>query len=281
MRHYAGRVAALATMHGKERAVAPPLLSRLGLALTVPAGLDTDRLGTFTGEVERPFPPRETALAKARLGMEAAGLPLGLASEGSYGPHPQLPFLAWGRELLAFVDGERGLEIVEAAASVRTNFSHLVARPGDPLDGFLSRARFPGHALIVRPNRGEGPIAKGLRDPVAVRQAIARAAEASADGAARIETDMRTHMNPLRLALVRRAARRLALRLATPCPACGAPGWGRMEALPGLPCADCGESTLELRGERHGCAACGASEERPRPDGRTRADPGSCPECNP
>ena len=54
--------------------------------VVVAAEVDTDRLGTFTGEVERPGPPRETALMKARLGQGATGLPCALASEGAFGP---------------------------------------------------------------------------------------------------------------------------------------------------------------------------------------------------
>jgi len=63
------------------------------MRVVVPAGLDTDGLGTFTGEVERPAPPRETALLKARLAIETTGLPRALASEGSFGPHPALGFV--------------------------------------------------------------------------------------------------------------------------------------------------------------------------------------------
>ena len=40
--------AVLATMHGKERAIAPLLQRTLGLAVKVPPGLDTDRFGTFS-----------------------------------------------------------------------------------------------------------------------------------------------------------------------------------------------------------------------------------------
>ncbi|NHB77752.1 hypothetical protein [Rhodobacter calidifons] len=58
-----GRVA-LGTMHGKAAAIAPPL-ARLGIAVVVPEGLDTDRFGTFTGEVPRAGGMVEAARAKA------------------------------------------------------------------------------------------------------------------------------------------------------------------------------------------------------------------------
>ena len=40
--------------------------------------LDTDALGTFTGEIERKQSPRETVLIKARLGVEKTGESIGI-----------------------------------------------------------------------------------------------------------------------------------------------------------------------------------------------------------
>ena len=93
---YAGRSAVLATMHGKEAAFAPVLADRLGLDLIVPGGIDTDALGTFTGEIARQGSIGETARAKAVLGLSIAGGDLALASEGAYGPHPQIPLIPLG-----------------------------------------------------------------------------------------------------------------------------------------------------------------------------------------
>jgi hypothetical protein len=89
---YRGQVAVLTTKHGKERTVARQLRVALGVVATVPREIDTDLLGTFTGEVEQVGTPREVAISKARLGMRASGISLGLSSEGSFGPHPLIPF---------------------------------------------------------------------------------------------------------------------------------------------------------------------------------------------
>lgn len=94
----------LATMHGKEQAIAPVFLASLNLIVLPAKGLDTDALGTFSGEVPRHGTMIEAAVAKARLGMERALLPFGMASEGSFGPHPFFPIIPAGFELLAFVD---------------------------------------------------------------------------------------------------------------------------------------------------------------------------------
>lgn len=53
MPHYRDRQVSLATMHGKERAIALPFSRALGLRVVLPSGLDTDALGTFSGEVKR------------------------------------------------------------------------------------------------------------------------------------------------------------------------------------------------------------------------------------
>jgi hypothetical protein len=103
----------------------------------------------------------------------------------------------------------------------------------------------------------------------------------SEDGLARIDADLRAHMNPTRLAALGRLGQRLAERLATPCPGCSAPGFGRVDARLGLPCEQCGEATDLVRAEIHGCGVCGHREDRPRADGLMAADAGHCPECNP
>lgn len=50
---YWGQKAVLATMHGKQEAIAPVMSEILGLRVTVTTGLDTDQLGTFTCEISR------------------------------------------------------------------------------------------------------------------------------------------------------------------------------------------------------------------------------------
>ncbi len=279
-----GRRAALATMHGKERAIAPPLERAVGLRLVVPPRLDTDSLGTFSGEIPRPGPMRETAIAKARLGMEAATLDLGLASEGSYGPHPDIPFVAAGVELLVLVDDRTGLIVTEQIMFEDSNYDHAVAASLDELGPFLDRVGFPSHGLIVRPNRrhpGEGLLFKGLTGEGNLARAIELCRSASPVGEAFIQSDMRAHVNPTRMQKLNDLAERLARRLGCLCPACEAPGFGRIDVEKGLPCAWCGGATFLVRRLVFGCAACDHGELRPRPDGLTKADPGHCVFCNP
>lgn len=81
-----------------------------------------------------------------------------------------------------------------------------------------------------------GPIYKGLRCKNDLAQAITRCAARSSDGRALKQTDMRTHMNPTRMATLFRLATALAERLASSCPACVMPGYGQVDVETGLPC---------------------------------------------
>jgi hypothetical protein len=269
---YRGKRAVLATNHGKEKAVFPAFFSALGLELELPEGLDTDSLGTFTRDVARHGSMRETAIRKARLGMESSGLPLAVASEGSFGPHPVIPFLAAGYELLVFVDPERGLEIVEEQVSERTNFALLEVTPGGEVDDFLARAGFPEHALVVRAG---DKLEKGITSRAHLDQLL------HAGGLVQLETDMRAHLNPTRMAEIARLAERLARRIGTLCPACSTPGFGVTSAGRGLPCAECGAPTRLIATVVETCACCRHEQRKPRPDGRLFATPAECPECNP
>ncbi|OYU34282.1 MAG: hypothetical protein CFE35_16455 [Novosphingobium sp. PASSN1] len=251
-----------------------------GLNLVVPSMLDTDTLGSFDGRLARTGTAIDTAIAKARLGFAASGQSLALASEGSFGPHPRLPLLAAGIEVLVFIDAERELTLTETLFVERTNFGHRDVPETAALGDWLTRVGFPGHALMVRP-LGGAVIAKGIQDAATLARAVAEAVALSPDRRARVETDMRAHLNPTRMASIRRLGIRLARRIATPCPACAAPGWGQSGVTRGLPCADCGTATEMIAGIEFRCTACGHAETLSRPDGLTHAPPGYCPACNP
>ena len=90
--------------------------------------LDTDQLGTFSGEIERIAPPLETAIQKARLGMKETGLLLGIASEGSVGPDPIVPFIHSNTEHLVLVDDEIGIVISETYRSFEITATTIMAQ---------------------------------------------------------------------------------------------------------------------------------------------------------
>ena len=275
----------LATMHRKEQVIAPILEDSLGLRVEVLRTIDTDRFGTFTLEVPRPGTQRETARLKAQAALAAVPeADYGLASEGSFGPHPWLPWVAGGRELIVLTGRDGGLELVGADLTAETNHgSRLVGSVADAL-AFAQDIRFPTHAVVVMGVRNAKPdvsagLYKGLTTTEALEAAVRVVLER--DGAAHLESDMRAHVNPTRRAAIGRAAQDLVRVALSGCPRCERPGFDIVERLRGLPCAECGLPTRRVRIDIFGCTGCGFREERPPATDTASASPGECDFCNP
>ena len=277
---YANQVAVLTSKHQKINLIAPAFSDQVGLKI-IELDLDTDELGTFTGEVERKAPPLETAIQKARLGMDATGTPIGIASEGSIGPDPLIPFIHSDIEHLVLVDDENDIVISEAYRSFDISVATVTVSPGQDLTDFLEKADFPNHRLIVRPNAGERFASiKGISEIKNLMKAVENSSSKSADGLVIIESDLRAYCSPSRQKNIQELANLLALRVSQLCPQCRLPGWGRIGYEKGLHCSTCGlENSAAIRQERLGCVRCNYVEF-----GVVVAhalDPAQCEFCNP
>jgi hypothetical protein len=281
---FAGAIAALGTKHGKERVIGPVLAAELGIRVEVVSDIDTDRFGTFTREVPRAGTASETARAKARAAMEAHGRArFGLSSEGSFGPHPWMPFVAGGVEIVLLIGRDDALELAGLDVTMETNFASTCVTSVEAANEFAARVSFPSHGLIVIAAREEQPepalgMTKGIIDPALFEQAVQQ--ELRVHGRVWLETDMRAHLNPTRMRSIERAVQALARAAQSLCPACQRPGYVVVERLGGLPCADCGARTEKARAEVLACAGCGRREERPL-EGASYATAAECPLCNP
>lgn len=211
----------IATMHGKE-AVLGPQLAGLGFQVLLPLDYDTDLLGTFSGDVRRPGTAIEAALEKARRACIATGVPRAISSEGSYRPcQKQFPG-ARNAEILAFVDLENGQEVVEVMTDLPTTFvkGRVPADFSAPeVQALLSAMGWPNaRAMVVPEDPGHGVVMpewvfKGLADAPSLIEAMRVCAAHSTDGRVHLESDLRAHMNPSRMASVARVGERLAQRL--------------------------------------------------------------------
>ena len=288
---YAREVAVLATQHGKLSLIGPPLWSTLALT-TRSVAVDTDLLGTFSGEVPRPSGPLDTAIRKARLGMEATGVRLGLASEGTVTDPWGLGVLPMDTELVVLVDDRHNLTVCGWATAPVVVVTVTVT-PGAPIDNLLKRAQVPPHHLVVSPaglqatrataqgdTRWWAGTTKAVGDGPTLLAAIDRAAAVSPEGRAQLTTDLRAHLCPSRQPVIAAAARDLARRLATPCPRCASPGWGIEGVEVGLECAWCTWPTDEVAAHRWSCPACDAIEVQ-AVSASVKGDPGRCARCNP
>ena len=223
---YHARRAALATQHGKLRALAPPLLRRLGLSVEVVA-IDTDAFGTFTGTTARTGTAAETALAKARAGMTASGLTLGLASEGSFGPHPLIGLMQTDLESLLLWDRETGSEIYAEYLATDPIHAEKILSPLDDYRAFLNEIKFPDHGVIVHPEGLLAPLFKGLHTVHAVEQAMLECFVASKTARVVLLTDLRACHNATRRDAIHRAGKKLIESLNSLCPTCEYPGFTR------------------------------------------------------
>lgn len=266
-------------MHGKEAVLAPPLRAACDVDVVVASGLDTDRFGTFTGSVPRLGDALGAARDKVDAALRLVGGRCAVASEGSFGPHPEVPFVALAAELVLLVDRELGLEVMAEDVGTETNFAAMTVASLPAAMAFAQRIGFPQHQLVVAPVDEPAAAVRGLGDRAALAAALQPLLRAH--GQAVVSTDMRADRNPTRMRAIARAAERLAARTATLCPECGWPGHGQVDRERGLPCGACGEPTRLVHTVVLGCARCGHRQRLGRPDGRTVADPGDCPACNP
>lgn len=275
-----GKKAVIATRHEKGKIVAPIFKDVLGLQVSE-CNLDTDILGTFTGEIERKQSPRETVLIKARLGIEQTGGAIGIASEGSIGADPFIPFINSDFEMMAFVDEDLDLEIVESIRSTDIVTAVKSVHGQEDLTEFLQRADFPRHKLIVRTKQTPTKFCiKGIDDEYSLRKAIEAVQKEDPENIAVIESDLRAHCSPSRQKIIAELTSKLANRLKQMCPQCNCPGWGVVTYIKGVRCSGCKRVSPEaIKQEVLGCSKCMYEE-----DGKVIAeaiDPARCDWCNP
>ena len=277
---YYGKRALLTSKHRKLPLFQEVFCEKLNLTVDE-LPLDTDVLGTFSGEIERTASPLQTAIKKAEMGLDATGLSLGIASEGSIGADPQIPWIQSDFEVAVFVDRERELVISESYKSNEIIAATITARADDDLSAFLVKADFPHHGLIVRTlSKGVSTSRKGIRDASALREAIDSMAALSPTKQVVIESDFRAMHSPSRQKNISLVAARLALKVASLCPECNTPGWGKIDYVRGVECRECGdENAKAIRGELLGCYKCTA--QAPGKIIREFLDAAQCDFCNP
>ena len=277
---YAKARIGLATIHAKELAIAPPFRRVLDAEVVVAHGLDTDALGTFSGEIPRPDALVETCLIKAELAFRALDVDCAIANEGSYGPIDRVPLVPSGIEIMAFIDRKRGLRIVETLGTHRTNWRLSRFKAGDPnVPVVVTAMGFPRYGVFVISSTDPSRPVKDLSNMDELVAAVNREASRSEEGLAIVIADMRANRNPTRMRVLRALSWKLAKRLQRLCPKCQTPGFGAIGARRGLPCECCGEPTHWVDFEIDACSACGHAEARPRKDGRKTAPKLSCKAC--
>ena len=270
----------IATKHRKEDVIASLMERELGMKCFVPADFDTDVLGTFTGEIEREGNPVKTLRLKCLMAMEKYNCDLGIASEGSFGPHPTIFFANADDELMILIDKKNNLEIIARELSTETNFNGSVISSEKQLSEFAFQACFPSHALILRNEKdSQKQIYKGITDRKTLWEAYHSLQQTF--GSTYAETDMRANYNPTLMKVIEKATQKLVIKINSQCPSCQTPGFDVKKITSGLPCDYCGSPTPATLRYTYVCAKCSHAMEELYPHGKKTEDPMYCPICNP
>jgi hypothetical protein len=277
---FEGRKLIIATKHHKELVLGPLFEEALQVQVAISEKLDTDLLGTFSGEVERTGDPLSVARKKCEMAMHLSGCDLSLSSEGSFGAHPSAFFLPANEEWLLFSDKKNGLEIHARHLSVETNFGGEEFQSMEELTGFAQKALFPSHGLILRPGADRtDELVKGIRDHKLLEEHAAFFLKKY--GKAYVETDMRAFMNPSRMKVIGETAIKLLEKIRSCCPSCQMPGFAVTAVIQGLPCQWCGTPSRSPLAHEKTCAHCAFTEQIMHPQGKSSEDPMYCDHCNP
>lgn len=279
---FKGRKLVIATMHEKERVIAPLLEKHLGVEVVIPKQFDSDRFGTFTRDIERAGNQLEAARAKVHAAMALARTDLGVSSEGSFGAHPSIPFIQSNLELLLFMDRKNGYEIRGHHRTLETNIDgQYVANVEEALD-FARKIGFPEHGVIVRKSEnGRFGIHKNIQTEEALTETVNKMLAGLFTKRVFIETDMRAHRNPTRMKAIEQATEDLIKNIASLCPECRAPGFVVIDFEKGLECSLCKMPTDLPLNDLYKCSQCSHEEKKRVTKYGDSADPQYCGYCNP
>ena len=274
---YHGRTIYLGTKHKKDRALKDHFLA-LGLNCEV-IEIDTDSLGTFSGEIKRIGSVQETLRMKIKLVMDQMpSANLFLASEGSFGSHPTLFFANCNQETLMFYDKDLDLEILSSDITLETNLNEKNIKRNECYQTFLNDVKFPSHGLILQSGN---LIIKGIDNKDYLKSTIENIFKDVNVESVKIFTDMRANFNPTRMNFIGSVGKNLVNKILALCPGCNSPGFGIVKCLPGLPCRECGYETNGILFNVFQCPKCGLEEKQKRTDQVFYSDPAECDMCNP
>lgn len=191
MNEYAGKKVLLASMHKKEIAINPSFAEFVGCEIVVADNFNTDKFGTFSGEVARDLSAYETLKKKAVIAAGLYDFDYVISSEGSFGLHPSNPFINADIEMLLFYDRAKDLFIVDYEISTDTNHAELEISQSsiynDNYYKWLKQVKFPSHGLIIK--AGSIIIEKGICDVLVLEKAIKNSFRKY--NQLKLETDMR------------------------------------------------------------------------------------------
>jgi len=278
--YFKGRKAVIATKHGKETVIGPLLEKEIGINYILIKGLDTDLLGTFSGEVERMDDPVTIMRKKCEMAIAASGLDLAIANEGSFGAHPSVFFAHADDELIMLLDKKNNLEIIERELSIETNFDGKEVKNVEELVSFAQQVGFPSHGIILKKSKNNFSVI--IKESSTIDELIEHYHSIkNTDNTAYAETDMRAMKNPTRMKIIEKATAKLINKIKSECPQCKTPGFSVTDVVKGLACEACGLPTKSTLKHIYSCQKCHFTTEKLYPFDKQKENPQYCDFCNP
>ncbi len=279
---FEGRKLALATMHQKEKVITPILENELKVKIVVPDNFNSDLFGTFTRDIKRIGTQQEAARKKAIAAMDILGYDLGVASEGSFGEDPSIPFVQSNLELVLLIDKKNNLEISGYAHSSKLKMEGLYVNSIDDVMTYAKKWGFPQYGIILRSNKnGKNRIYKDLYTEndliITAKKLFSRPFTKKIF----IEMDMRAHRNPTRMEVIKQATIDLIKNIKSTCPKCATPGFVITSIEKGLICKQCSLPTDLPKYEIYTCVKCKYSQKKLVTQYGKLANPSYCSQCNP
>lgn len=269
-------------MHKKESVISPVLEAHLGVTTVVMENFNTDKFGTFSGEICRNGSQLEAARQKAYAAMFTTRSDLAISSEGSFGSHPYVPFVQSNHELVLLVDKKNGLEILGQCRTSETNINGRYVRSVEETLAFAREVGFPGHGVIVRKNQnGKYGIHKNIDTEEHLISIVKKLLGGLFTKRVYLETDMRAHKNPTRMKAIEQAMLDLIKNIQSICPKCETPGFVVTKIDSGLKCSSCLQPTNLPIKEIFICKKCTYTYAEPIKKYGELADPMYCGNCNP
>lgn len=280
IQYFEGRKLVIATKHRKELVIGPPLNVALGLDYFSSDCLDTDLLGTFSGEIERLHNPMDTARIKCNMAMDIHQVDMAISSEGSFGSHPHLFFLPADEEYLMLIDRKNDFEIVVKTITTDTNYESITLISTENLQQFLTRVKFPSHGLILRKSsRDHADIEKGIVCENILYDRVGFYIKKY--GQCYLETDMRAMFNPTRMEVIKNLVNDLIIEMNRICPSCNFPGFSVSDVVRGLLCSHCHWPTKSVKEIIYSCKKCNHRSIEIIADLKKYEEPMYCDFCNP
>jgi hypothetical protein len=277
---FQGRNVFIVTKHGKEKVISPLLSDEFNISSYFDPTIDTDQFGTFSGEKEREEDPISILRRKCDLAAKYADIDLIIASEGSFGQHPQLFFTSANEEFLMLRDRKNDLELLARILSTDTNSSGTMIGTFSELKEFAIQIGFPEHGILLKKSKDDTSVVKkGIVKWEDLEKGYILFNEKF--GSVYAETDMRALYNPTRMKVIEQCTKKLIELMNSCCPKCSTPGFQVTSVRNGLACSQCSFPTRSIKSLVYSCNRCQHEHIEEFPNGKMTEDPTYCDVCNP